>query len=39
MIQGAVLTMTCFFVLASGAVEIIHALLAPKNRLAAADMP
>ena len=39
MIQGTVLTMTCFFILASGAMEIIHALLAPKNRLAATEMP
>ncbi|CAK8720007.1 Peptide/nickel transport system permease protein [Candidatus Electronema halotolerans] len=39
MIQGAVLAMTCFFILASGAMESIHALLAPKNRLAMADMP
>jgi peptide/nickel transport system permease protein len=34
MIQGAVLTMTCFFVLAGGAMEIVHALLAPHTRLA-----
>ena len=39
MTQGTVLMMTCFFILASGAMEIIHALLAPTNRQAAADTP